>query len=114
MGTTIIWVSKNEKKSVSKFEFKNWTVTTLVKHEFSFYSGVDAYCGDFCNNMPINRGMILGESTGSSIGNNMTSSRESLGNISQQSTSRRKISITSHSKSGGKIPWCACWGNGCI
>ncbi|XP_031637143.1 uncharacterized protein LOC116349721 isoform X2 [Contarinia nasturtii] len=71
--------------------------------------GVDGYCGDFCNG-----GMHLGGSSGSSIGNNLNSSRESLGNISQQSTSRRKISITSHSKSGGKIPWCACWGNGCI
>lgn len=71
-----------------------------------FSAGVDGYCGDFCNGN-------LGGSTGSSIGNNMNSSRESLGNISQQS-SRRKISITSHSKSGGKIPWCACWGNGCL
>ncbi|XP_055304780.1 uncharacterized protein LOC129569695 isoform X2 [Sitodiplosis mosellana] len=76
--------------------------------------GVDPYCGEYCTNMGMQSGTNLGGSTGSSIGLNMTSSRESLGNISQQSTSRRKMSITSHSKSGGKIPWCACWGNGCI
>lgn len=51
-----------------------------------------------------------GGSTATSICNSITSSRESLASIGLQSTSRRKISITSHSKNGGKIPWCACWG----
>lgn len=49
--------------------------------------------------------------------NSLASSRESSTSLSQRSTSqqqKRKISITSHSQSGGKIPWCACWGNGCI
>lgn len=55
----------------------------------------------------------LGESTNTSICNSVASSRESLASDGQLST-QRKISITSHSKSGGKIPWCACWGNGCL
>lgn len=49
--------------------------------------------------------------------NSLASSRESSTSLSQRSTSqqqKRKISITSHSQGGGKIPWCACWGNGCI
>lgn len=49
--------------------------------------------------------------------NSLASSRESSTSLSQRSTSqqqKRKISITSHSQSGGKIPWCACWGNGCL
>lgn len=49
--------------------------------------------------------------------NSLASSRESSTSLSQRSSSqqqKRKISITSHSQSGGKIPWCACWGNGCI
>lgn len=76
----------------------------IIREICKLIAGPD-YNGDTCTN--------IAESTASSICNNMASSRESLGNISQQS-SRRKISITSHSKSSGKIPWCACWGNGCL
>lgn len=57
-----------------------------------------------------NLGTSIGESTATSI-NSIGSSRESLASESQRS---RKISISSHSKNGGKIPWCACWGNGCL
>lgn len=49
--------------------------------------------------------------------NSLASSRESSTSLSQRSSSqqqKRKLSITSHSQSSGKIPWCACWGNGCI
>lgn len=55
----------------------------------------------------------IAESTGTSICNSLGSSRESLASLSQRSTSKRKLSVGSHSQ-GGKIPWCACWGNGCI
>lgn len=68
---------------------------------------------DNCGNMELSSGMIHNSgSTATSICNSVASSRESLESSSQPS--RRKISITSHSKNGGKIPWCACWGNGCI
>lgn len=43
--------------------------------------------------------------------NSLASSRESSTSLSTRSH-RRKISISSHS--GGKIPWCGCWGNGCL
>ncbi|XP_022221578.2 SH3 domain-containing protein C23A1.17 isoform X8 [Drosophila obscura] len=43
--------------------------------------------------------------------NSFASSRESSTSFSMRS-SRRKISISSHT--GGKIPWCGCWGNGCL
>lgn len=47
--------------------------------------------------------------------NSLASSRESSTSLSQRSSSqRRKISTTSHSQGNGKIPWCACWGNGCL
>lgn len=48
----------------------------------------------------------------------IASSRESSSSFSQRSVSQhksqRKMSISSHEKSNGKIPWCACWGNGCF
>ncbi|XP_054084224.1 uncharacterized protein LOC105212312 isoform X4 [Zeugodacus cucurbitae] len=43
--------------------------------------------------------------------NSSASSRESSTSFSVRSN-RRKISISSHT--GGKIPWCGCWGNGCL
>ncbi|XP_016997543.2 uncharacterized protein [Drosophila takahashii] len=43
--------------------------------------------------------------------NSFASSRESSTSFSMRST-RRKISVSSHT--GGKIPWCGCWGNGCL
>nr|XP_036674995.1 serine/threonine-protein kinase ste20 isoform X5 [Drosophila suzukii] len=43
--------------------------------------------------------------------NSFGSSRESSTSFSMRS-SRRKISVSSHT--GGKIPWCGCWGNGCL
>ncbi|XP_064540156.1 uncharacterized protein LOC135429675 isoform X1 [Drosophila montana] len=43
--------------------------------------------------------------------NSFGSSRESSTSFSMRSN-RRKISISSHT--GGKIPWCGCWGNGCL
>ena len=43
--------------------------------------------------------------------NSLASSRESSTSLSMRSQ-RRKISINSHN--GGKIPWCGCWGNGCL
>ncbi|XP_017849181.1 proline-rich protein 36 isoform X5 [Drosophila busckii] len=43
--------------------------------------------------------------------NSFGSSRESSTSFSVRSN-RRKISISSHT--GGKIPWCGCWGNGCL
>lgn len=45
--------------------------------------------------------------------NSLASSRESSTSLSLKSQSKRRISITSHG-TGSKIPWCACWGNGCI
>ncbi|GAB0089886.1 hypothetical protein DMENIID0001_045080 [Sergentomyia squamirostris] len=44
--------------------------------------------------------------------NSVASSRESSASASTRSQKSRRISINSHA--GGKIPWCACWGNGCI
>ncbi|XP_059614133.1 uncharacterized protein LOC132260185 [Phlebotomus argentipes] len=44
--------------------------------------------------------------------NSLASSRESSASASTRSQKSRRISINSHA--GGKIPWCACWGNGCI
>lgn len=41
----------------------------------------------------------------------MASSRDSSTSFSMRSQ-RRKISVSSHT--GGKIPWCGCWGNGCL
>ncbi|XP_039493375.1 mucin-5AC isoform X2 [Drosophila santomea] len=43
--------------------------------------------------------------------NSFASSRESSTSFSMRSN-RRKISVSSHT--GGKIPWCGCWGNGCL
>uniref|UniRef100_A0A1A9ZE73 Uncharacterized protein n=1 Tax=Glossina pallidipes TaxID=7398 RepID=A0A1A9ZE73_GLOPL len=43
--------------------------------------------------------------------NSLASSRESSTSFSMRSQ-RRKLSVSSHT--GGKIPWCACWGNGCL
>ncbi|XP_037956322.1 mucin-5AC isoform X4 [Teleopsis dalmanni] len=43
--------------------------------------------------------------------NSFPSSRESSTSFSMRSQ-RRKISVSSHA--GGKIPWCGCWGNGCL
>lgn len=45
--------------------------------------------------------------------NSFASSRESSTSLSIKSHKSRRISITSHSATG-KIPWCGCWGNGCI
>lgn len=44
--------------------------------------------------------------------NSIASSQSSASLVSQHP--KRKISITSHSQTNGKIPWCACWGNGCL
>lgn len=57
-----------------------------------------------------------GTSISERCSNSLASSRESSTSLSLHSTAqpKRKISITSHSQSGGKIPWCACWGNGCL
>lgn len=56
-----------------------------------------------------------GTSISERCSNSVASSRESSTSLSQRSTSqqKRKLSITSHSQSG-KIPWCGCWGNGCL
>ncbi|XP_073829978.1 uncharacterized protein isoform X4 [Musca autumnalis] len=43
--------------------------------------------------------------------NSLASSRESSASFSMRST-RRKLSVSSNT--GGKIPWCGCWGNGCL
>lgn len=43
--------------------------------------------------------------------NSLASSRESSASFSVRSQ-RRKLSVSSHT--GGKIPWCGCWGNGCL
>ncbi|KAI8117196.1 hypothetical protein FF38_02870 [Lucilia cuprina] len=43
--------------------------------------------------------------------NSLASSRESSASFSLRSQ-RRKLSVSSHT--GGKIPWCGCWGNGCL
>lgn len=43
--------------------------------------------------------------------NSLASSRESSASFSMRSQ-RRKLSVSSHT--GGKIPWCGCWGNGCL
>ncbi|XP_065366098.1 mucin-2 isoform X2 [Calliphora vicina] len=43
--------------------------------------------------------------------NSLGSSRESSASFSMRSQ-RRKLSVSSHT--GGKIPWCGCWGNGCL
>lgn len=64
--------------------------------------------------MSSNNAMTIGGSTGTSICNSMGSSQESSSSLSRGSTSKRKLSITSHSQNGGKIPWCGCWGNGCL
>lgn len=46
--------------------------------------------------------------------NSVASSRESSTSLSTRSQkSARKMSIGSHG-GGASIPWCACWGNGCI
>lgn len=47
---------------------------------------------------------------GPGVRNSIGSSRESSASICTQKS--RKVSITS--QSGGKIPWCGCWGNGCF
>lgn len=44
--------------------------------------------------------------------NSLASSRESSTSLSMRSQKSRRISENSHS--GGKIPWCGCWGNGCL
>lgn len=44
--------------------------------------------------------------------NSLASSRESSSSLSMRSQKSRRISENSHS--GGKIPWCGCWGNGCL
>lgn len=46
--------------------------------------------------------------------NSLVSSRESSASLSNRSQKSRKISIGSHGGGVGKIPWCACWGNGCL
>lgn len=47
--------------------------------------------------------------------NSVASSRESSTSLSTRSQkSARKISVGSHGNGSGSIPWCACWGNGCI
>uniref|UniRef100_A0A1B0CWJ3 Uncharacterized protein n=1 Tax=Lutzomyia longipalpis TaxID=7200 RepID=A0A1B0CWJ3_LUTLO len=53
---------------------------------------------------------VLGFTSGER--NSVASSRESSASVSTRSQKSRRISINSHA--GGKIPWCACWGNGCI
>lgn len=62
--------------------------------------------------------METGTSVSERCSNSLASSRESSTSLSQRSSSQqksaRKISASSHSQSNGKIPWCACWGNGCI
>lgn len=59
-----------------------------------------------------------GTSVSERCSNSLASSRESSTSLSQRSSSQpksqRKISSSSHGQSNGKIPWCACWGNGCI
>lgn len=59
-------------------------------------------------------GTLISERTS----NSLASSRESSTSLSQRSSSQqksqRKMSISSHGQSNGKIPWCACWGNGCL
>lgn len=44
--------------------------------------------------------------------NSLASSRESSSSLSMRSQKSRRISENSHSN--GKIPWCGCWGNGCL
>lgn len=62
-------------------------------------------------------GLTVGESLATTICNSLASSRESISCASQRSTTqqnKRKLSETSQSRTSGKIPWCACWGSGCI
>ncbi|XP_055857996.1 homeobox protein 5 isoform X3 [Episyrphus balteatus] len=55
------------------------------------------------------------QETGTSVSErnsgSLASSRDSSTSLSMRSQ-RRKISVSSHT--GGKIPWCGCWGNGCL
>lgn len=54
-----------------------------------------------------------GTSVSERYSNSIASSRESSTSLSSKSQPKRRISITSHGGSS-KIPWCACWGNGCL
>ena len=54
-----------------------------------------------------------GTSISERYSNSLASSRESSTSLSLKSQNKRRISITSHG-TGSKIPWCGCWGNGCL
>lgn len=68
------------------------------------------HCDMLRRNSTMNDAMTTSMSERNS--NSMGSSRESSTSLSMRSQKSRRISENSHS--GGKIPWCGCWGNGCL
>lgn len=67
-------------------------------------------CDGMRRNSALNDGLTTSMSERNS--NSLASSRESSTSLSMRSQKSRRISENSHSN--GKIPWCGCWGNGCL
>lgn len=70
--------------------------------------------GGICSASNDNEDTYAGKSIFERNSNSVASSRESSASLSNRSQRSRKISIGSHGGGAGKIPWCACWGNGCL
>lgn len=77
-------------------------------------TGHHGHHGQNCDMMRRNSTMndALTTSMSERNSNSLASSRESSTSLSMRSQKSRRISENSHS--GGKIPWCGCWGNGCL
>ncbi|CAD7094073.1 unnamed protein product [Hermetia illucens] len=98
--------------------YSEGTVDTLPAHS-SFGSAYSGASGAGASAIVAMDGRRQGSSNFHEVGtsvsernsNSFASSRESSTSQSTHSQ-RRKISVSSHN--GGKIPWCGCWGNGCL
>lgn len=85
--------------------------TSSESHNVYSSPGGHHQCSDMLRrNSTMNDAMTTSMSERNS--NSIASSRESSSSLSMRSQKSRRISENSHSN--GKIPWCGCWGNGCL
>lgn len=111
----------DQPQSAAQQNAKSPATATISKRRFSLRRNSDTASAG-AKPVPVGPGGA-GGGGGSSAERNTTtthsvsSSPESSTSMSLRSSQRpqpRRISTGSHDNATGSIPWCACWGNGCI
>lgn len=85
-----------------------------IQEPRSFRERSFSVCTD--RSVPLDHRLSFGFGLGSSVIADDHSDRERTNSLSSCDTAdhARKISTFSNVNFNGKVPWCGCWGNGCL